>query len=256
MVAVFAASPWGRLLAPLLAWPQQLGNRLYDSVANNRGAFGEGFTRVLPWQESLKMPGWGSQTVAGFFLAYLLLFNLSTIPNWRLPFQTAAEDKPYQVQFPKAWQGVKRLLRLDQKWSMFAPYPNKTDSFLVVPGVLASGKLVDVYDLVEAAPSFEKPDLLFDTKFKNYRWRKYLSRVGKKRYKDYRTYYGSFLCDRWNATYGKTDRLTDFNIYRMVEKTKPPGVARKVVRSRVWRHYCVKDQGDKVEPALKAAGLW
>ena len=49
---------------------------------------------------------------------------------------------------------------------MFAPYPNKSDSFLVVPGVLASGKLVDVYDLVAGAPSFEKPDVLFDAKFK------------------------------------------------------------------------------------------
>ena len=106
---------------------------------------------------------------------------------------------------------------------MFAPYPNKSDSFLVVPGVLASGKLVDVYDLVAGAPSFEKPDVLFDAKFKNYRWRKYLSRVGTKRYKAYRTYYGSYLCQRWNAAHGKLDPLTDFNIYRMVERTKPPG---------------------------------
>ena len=85
---------------------------------------------------------------------------------------------------------------------MFAPYPNKSDSFLVVPGVLASGKLVDVYDLVAGAPSFEKPDVLFDAKFKNYRWRKYLSRVGTKRYKAYRTYYGELFvstleCGAW-----------------------------------------------------------
>lgn len=106
------------------------------------------------------------------------------------------------------------------------------------------------------APSFEKPDVLFDAKFKNYRWRKYLSRVGTKRYKAYRTYYGSYLCQRWNAAHGKLDPLTDFNIYRMVERTKPPGVESRVTRTKVWRHYCIKDDGDKVEPALKAAGLW
>ena len=256
MVAVFAASPSGRFLAPMLSWPQRLGNRLYDSVANNRGAFGEWFAALLPWHTTVKMPGWPSHAVAGFFLAYLLLWNLSTIPNWQLPFQEGVEDKPYQVKFPKTWQEVKRLLRLDQKWSMFAPYPNKSDSFLVVPGVLSSGKLVDVYDLTEGAPSFEKPDVLFDTKFKNYRWRKYLSRVGIKRYRAYRTHYGSYLCQSWNAAHGKTDPLTDFNIYRMVERTKPPGVESQVTRTKVWRHYCIKDDGDKVEPALKAAGHW
>ena len=256
MVAVFAASPWGRFLAPMLAWPQRLGNRIYDSVANNRGAFGDWFSRLLPWQATLKLPGWRSQTVAGLFLAYLFVFNLSTIPNWRLPFQTADEGTPYQVKFPKEWQGLKRLLRLDQKWSMFAPYPKKGDSFMVVPGVLASGTLVDVYGGVTSLPSFEKPEHLNGVKFENYRWRKYLSRVSTKRYKAYRTYYGGYLCKRWNETYGKADPLTDFNMYRMSEVTQPPGMTNKLVRTSIWRHYCIKDDGDKVEPALKAAGLW
>jgi hypothetical protein len=105
MVAVFAASPWGWLLAPMLAWPQRLGNRIYDSVANNRGAFGEWFAALLPWQATVKMPGWPSHAVAGFFLAYLLLFNLSTIPNWRLPFQAAAEGQTLSSEIPKSLAG-------------------------------------------------------------------------------------------------------------------------------------------------------
>jgi len=42
----------------------------------------------------------------------------------------------------------------------------------------------------------------------------------------------------------------------MSEVTQPPGMANKLVRTSIWRHYCIKDDGDKVEPALKAAGLW
>ncbi len=88
--------------------------------------------------------------------------------------------------------------------------------------------------------------------FENYRWRKYLSRVGSRRYLDFRKHYGSFLCRRWNQANGLDDRLTDFNIYRLTEKSAAPGQSASVKRTRIWRHWCVEDVGDLVEPALKS----
>ena len=256
MVGVFQASPWFFWLARVVAWPERLGDRIYDAVANNRGAMGRWFTRLLPWRDELRIPGFFSQALAGFFLCYLLLYNLSTIPNWRLPFMADAQSAPFQVKFAKAWEPLKWTFRLDQKWNMFAPYPLRSDSWLVVPGVLESGQLVDVYQGVVAVASFDKPESLHDAMFTNYRWRKYISRVSRSRYREFRVHYGRFLCERWNKTQGTEDRLTDFNIYRLTEKNRLPGEETSIVRTKIWRHYCVKDNGDVVEPALKAAGYW
>ena len=194
--------------------------------------------------------------MAGLFLIFVLVINLASVPSWRLFFMPDAEGERWQLQFPQVMQPLKWTLRLDQKWSMFAPYPTRSDGWLVVPGILASGKLVDVYHEIDQIPSFDKPDSLHNVMFENYRWRKYLSRVGSRRYLDFRKHYGSFLCRRWNQANGLDDRLTDFNIYRLTEKSAAPGQSASVKRTRIWRHWCVEDVGDLVEPALKAAGAW
>ena len=255
MVGVFSASPWLKWLAPVLAWPTRLGNKMYDWVAAHRGEFGRWFTLLLPWRKSAPLPGLTWQIFAGGFLIYILAYNVSTIPNWRLPFISADQDTAYRYVFPTEWRGLKRVLRLDQKWSMFAPYPRRSDAYFVVPGILASGKIVDVYHATPAQPNFAKPEFLFDAKFKNYRWRKYTDRLGKKQYRRFLSSYGGYLCRRYNSAFGTEDPLTDFIVYRMVERTPAPGQTSRVKRNQIWRHWCVEQGPDKVTPALKAAGL-
>lgn len=256
MVRVFEASPWFYRLAKIVAWPSRIGDRVYASVAKHRSAWGRWFAVLLPWTNELRFPGSLSQIIAGAFLLFVLWINVGSIPSWRLPFMPDAEGERLQLQFPKILQPLKWTLRLDQKWSMFAPYPSRSDGWLVVPGILASGRLVDVYHEIDQIPSFDKPDSLHNVMFENYRWRKYLSRIGSRRYVDFRKYYGSFLCRRWNEANGLDDRLTDFNIYRLTEKSAGPEQSPSVKRTRIWRHWCVEDAGDLVEPALKAAGAW
>ena len=256
MTTVFSASPWFFWLGKVVGWPDRLGDRIYDSVATHRGAWGRWFALLLPWTNGVRFPGRLSQTMAGLFLIFVLVINLASVPSWRLFFMPDAEGERWQLKFPKVMQPLKWTLRLDQKWSMFAPYPTRSDGWLVVPGILASGKLVDVYHEIDQIPSFDKPDSLHNVMFENYRWRKYLSRVGSRRYLDFRKHYGSFLCRRWNQANGLDDRLTDFNIYRLTEKSAAPGQSASVKRTRIWRHWCVEDVGDLVEPALKAAGAW
>lgn len=255
MVGVFSASPGLKWLAPVLAWPRRLGDRLYDWVAEHRGDFGRWFAVFLPWRSPAPLPGLGFQIFAAGFLIYILAYNVSSIPNWRLPFVTAEQGSTGEYSFPKEWRGLKRVLRLDQKWSMFAPYPRRWDAYLVVPGILASGKIVDVYHSVPEAPAFAKPEFLYDMKFKNYRWRKYTGRLGEKRYSRFLSPYGSFLCRRYNDAFGAEDPLTDFIVYRMVERTPAPGQTSEVKRRQIWRHWCSEKGPDKVTPALEAAGL-
>ena len=242
LVGVFSASPWLKWLAPVLAWPTRLGNKMYDWVAAHRGEFGRWFTLLLPWRKSAPLPGLTWQIFAGVFLIYILAYNVSTIPNWR----------KYTGHLSNAYL---RVLRLDQKWSMFTPSPRRSDVYLVVPGILASGKIVDVYHATPAQPNFAKPEFLFDAKSKNYRWRKYTNNLGKKRYRRFLLSYGGYLCRRYNSAFGTEDPLTDFIVYRMVERTPAPGQTSRVKRNKIWRHWCVKQGPDKVTPALKAAGL-
>ncbi len=62
--------------------------------------------------------------MAGLFLIFVLVINLASVPSWRLFFMPDAEGERWQLKFPKVMQPLKWTLRLDQKWSMFAPYPN------------------------------------------------------------------------------------------------------------------------------------
>jgi predicted DCC family thiol-disulfide oxidoreductase YuxK len=255
MVGVFSASPWLKWLAPVLAWPNRLGNKLYDWVAVHRGEFGRWFALLLPWGKPKPLPGLFWQIFAGGFLIYILAYNVSTVPSWRLPFIAVNQDNVHRYIFPADWKGLKRVLRLDQKWNMFAPYPRRSDSYLVVPGILASGKIVDVYHLTPDYPDFAKPEYVFDEKFKNYRWRKYIARIGQKRYRRFLSSYGGHLCRRYNSKFGSEDPLTDFIIYKMVERTPAPGLTSQIKRKQIWRHWCIEKSPDKVTPALKAAGL-
>ena len=255
MVGVFSASPWLKWLAPVLVWPTRLGNKLYEWVAIHRGGFGRWFALLLPWRKSAPLSSLTGQIFAGGFLIYILAWNVSTVSNWRLPFISADQETAYRYKFPAEWQGLKRVLRLDQKWNMFAPKPLTYDAYLVVPGILASGKIVDVYHAVPDQPDFAKPEFLYDAKYKNYRWRKYISRIGKKQYKSFLSHYGGYLCRRYNSEFGSEDPLTDLIVYRMVERTPAPNQESQVKRNQIWRHWCVKKGPDKVTPALKAAGL-
>ena len=90
---------------------------------------------------------------------------------------------------PQGWSALKSTLRLDQKWSMFAPYPKKSDGWLVIPGLTEDGRLVNVFQPGREL-SFAKPDSLFADYYQNYRWRKYLTRIPTKRFEGYRSHYG------------------------------------------------------------------
>ena len=255
MVAVFAHSPLFFWMAPPLRWMDGLGTDLYEWVAENRGAFGRYFAIWLPWRSAPSLPGSLTHGLALVLALYILLLNLATVPDWRPGFMDEAEGRPFKINMPKGWYALKNTLRLDQKWSMFAPYPKKSDGWLVIPGVTEDGRLVNVFD-AEGAVTFEKPESMFVNFYSNYRWRKFLTRIPTKRYEAYRAHYGGWLCRQWNEGLPKGQRLSDFNIYRMLEVTQLPGRPMRVTRQKVWRHYCLKDTGDQVESVLKAQDLW
>jgi hypothetical protein len=103
--------------------------------------------------------------------------------------------------------------------------------------VLSDGTKVDVQTGRDGEPSFEKPPLVSAT-YANSRWRKYLMNIWEKDKKDYRLYYGKYLCRQWNAQHGGGKRLAHFEIFYMRTPTVLPPETAKSERVSVWQHDC------------------
>ena len=76
---------------------------------------------------------------------YVLAFNITTMPQvaWHIP---------------KEIMMMHNMLRLDQFWNMFAPYPLKYDGWHVMRGKLRDGTVVDLLSGDEREPGWEKPE--------------------------------------------------------------------------------------------------
>jgi hypothetical protein len=166
--------------------------------------------------------------LAAFFLVYIFALNLSTVSDVRVPPQLVS---------------LGGLLRLEQKWNMFSPYPNKKDGWFVIPGVLRDGKRVELSavtlgDLgIREGVSWEKPRRVADT-FKDLHWRKYMVNLAAPRYEDLRVHFGRYICREWNARHDRGEALHRFQIYYMVEPTLPDYQTVEPSRMLLWKHRC------------------
>lgn len=206
--------------------PMKMGRAFYQMVAQNRGTFSR-FMRVIGNSDVHLSP---SRIVSLFGVVMLILaflYNLDGYKNGKI-----LRNAP----------GIKRTVnffRLNQKWNMFAPYPARTEGWLVVDGALENGKRWDPWRKGEV--SFERPSNLGD-EYPNNMWRKVVGRIRTQKYEGYRLYFGKFICRMWNETHPKKgERLQSFDIYFMVDRTPAPGLpASEAVRSKIWGHSCFK----------------
>jgi hypothetical protein len=142
-------------------------------------------------------------------LAYVAAWNIRTLDFARFA--------PY---FPPQLNVVADLLRIDQKWNMFAPNPSRTDGWFVVPAILVNG---DQVDLFTGGPlSWEKPPMVSDT-IPNRRWGKYLERISTSKYEHRRAHYAAYLTHQWNTGHGPDRQLHAFDIYFVGERTLRTG---------------------------------
>ena len=136
---------------------------------------------------------------------------------------------------PDRLQWIGSLLRIDQRWDMFAPSPLKDDGWYVIPGTLVDGTEVDVFRS-EAPVRWEKLQLVAYT-YKNQRWQKYMMNLWSEDFSAFREFYGKFLCRSWNDVHKGGKQLDHFTIYFMKEETLPEGTAAPE-RVSMWEHYC------------------
>lgn len=212
----------------------------------------------LPWarRAGSRWGIWGryslSQVPAFFFLWLIFQWNMSTI-----------DARSWSV--PKFGSSIGHTLRLDQRWDMFAPVPFTDDGWFVIPGELANGEFVELWqggDVAWAsdaeratwtraleAPkeakqraydlSRQKPALV-SAMYPNQRWRKYMRNLWLSRYRALRLYYGKAVCKQWNREHSGGEKLRRFNMVYMKEATPRPGGTSEVVPVQTWSHQCFK----------------
>ena len=210
-----------------------LGDRFYQWIAKNRLALGAVTGFVLPWRPQRVAPGLAGSVLAGLFLGFVTIQNLSTLPFVAL-------------RLPDSFVAVRQALGLYQNWTMFAPYPEMNSPWPVIMGELRDGSVVDVYHRKPGIPSYSKPDFV-STVYANYRWRKYLSILEDRSYdagpQPLALNYSRYLCRLWNVGTPADRHLMFFTLQFNVEWTPPPGrgpaaAAKEVVTRTVWRHRC------------------
>ncbi|PVY37139.1 HTTM domain-containing protein [Pontibacter virosus] len=114
------------------------------------------------------------------------------------------------------WFG--NLLRVDQRWGMFAPAVFKDDGWYVLEGQAANGQLIDLNREGKEA-DYAKPASVMSM-FKNDRWRKYSENYLFVHYAFLRPYYCNYLVRRWNEAH-PTNPVKELQVVYMKEYTLP-----------------------------------
>ncbi len=232
-------------VSPLFAWLYRplsanllkpVGDAAYDVVGRNRGGVAKLSSGLLAVRAVRFDLGASWQKLAAAALLLIGLWNLSTI-----------HAVPASVQ--RLLSPGFQLLRIDQLWNMFAPYPLKDDGWIVVEGTLANGKIINV--LKPAIPvSFDKPYQLSQT-HENLRWHTYLGRLTENEFAPHRLWFGKYLCRSWNAdklVENRDQRLLRFKLHFIVERTPPPGQVAQTERQVLWQHECFQTREPAADP--------
>ncbi len=153
-----------KLPLELLRFP---GNLLYRIIVHFRGALGRLSARFLPERDVSNIePSTLVNLVTIFFIGYVGLWNMKSVPR-------------FGVDILPPWNKIGSILRIDQKWNMFAPYPLRMDGWYVMDGELSGGTKVDVLRRTVGQVSYDKPEVV-SYMFKNARWRKFIMSLYEK----------------------------------------------------------------------------
>jgi len=148
-----------------------------------------------------------AQAFAAFAIVYVLIWNLRGVDGRRFVL-------------PANLEWVANVVRLDQNWGMFAPYPMIEDGWFIMPATLKDGTKIDL--LRKGAPvTWAKPKSVAST-YVNERERKYIMNLWPVALSDQRPYFVRYMRNRWYRDH-PDQPLKDISLYYMLHITPPPG---------------------------------
>jgi len=203
----------------------RLGSKLYEHISQHRSSYSK-FTSKLRFNDYKVSLGIFPSGVAAVVLVMVVYWNLSNV-------------RQLDISRPSFISHIGATTRISQKWSMFAPHPIRTDGWLVAPGTLTDGSVVDVRS--RAAVEWGKPKHVAES-YDNNRWRKYLVNLKKDKQFERRIFYGKYICREWyDGAIVNEVSLKRFELYFMKETTSPPGLPPVMGKELLWSHECLSD---------------
>ena len=146
-----------------------------------------------------------------------------------------ATFRPLPFVIPEKLQWITPVLRLEQRWDMFAA-PLTAGGWFVIPGRLTSGAEVDLATM-KPTISWDEPPLVADT-YVNARWKKYLMNISIPPYSQHRLLFGRYLCRSWNEMHPGAQSLEAFKLYFMRQAVEPWRKPYPAQKQMLWQHEC------------------
>ncbi len=224
-------------IALLMSIPplMMIGGWVYRWVANNRNTMSNITASSLPWHAVKIKPTIVGQLIALYFFIGITVHNITGLPGMN-------------KHRPKMMTQTLQAVRLDQRWSMFAPFPMTISIYPQIEGTLRNGEKTNLYPLTESSPSWEPPTDQLYAYYKNYRWRKFMDKIRSTSDNRIRGAYGDYLCrSRNKISLQRPKHIGIFDINFVSRHTNTKGEPKKVERKMTWRHWCYAD----FDPALK-----
>ncbi len=215
--------PLWRLLAVAAFWSFHAGIELTMDIGSFPAVMIAAWSAVIPgalWDllglggklSTAREPSfrWLRDGWCALCLAYVTLWNLRTtdFPRW-------------EKILPRQTNGFGFVLRLDQFWSMFAPYPWLDDGWLVFAAKLTDGSEVDLLNN-GMPPTPAKPQLC-SARYKDSRWQKYLTNLWASEQRIHREYLTRYLIEKWNTSHGALSQVDSWELVYMLERTHKDG---------------------------------
>lgn len=229
--------PWICIVSWFLFLPGDLVERAVNFV---RRSFEIGpFARkiwlayILP---TLPLPStWSSPRPFKWLARIFVLASLISVTLWNV-----GTIKRFGYPIPKTVRKFALPLRLDQYWSMFAPFPMRADGWFVIDGLLKDGSAWDTWN--KMPPPFELPREFFPL-LRSTQWRKYLTNVwlDDEIDKAHRLQFGRYVCREWNDLSGPRSeerQLATYQLYFIRKITPLPGEIPVFKRLLLWDHDC------------------
>ena len=162
------------------------------------------------------------QLAALFFLFYVFGWNLR-----------ALDFNRYEPYFQTRWNWIGEALRLDQVWSMFAPFPLKEDGWFVMPARLNDGQKVNL--IADGAPmDWNKPLNLSGT-FRDAQWQKYLLNLWTVENAPHRGYYVGYMVRHWNENHAPAQQVKNADLIYMQQNNLEGFRKDKVKAIVLWK---------------------
>ena len=177
---------------------------------------------------------WRGSTFRHVILQGVLLFSIVSAVSWNI---ASFPQFPYHV--PVAMERWLLIVRLDQYWSMFSPFPMRSDGWFVMDGRLKNGEKIDLWNQTNE-PHWNKPKNISDT-FRSTYWRKYMTNAWMERSpRETRLAFGRYLCRIRNDFNDRPEgeKLKDYQFFFMRENTPNAGETGVVEKVLVWTHNC------------------